>query len=260
MTDDEILLSHARDRKAQCADRGMLTHTAFLDLHQRSVLAAIEREQNADVQTFYHGGFPDAERVIAVFLPKFYGVDDLAAFFAENVGDDPLCLLRADKDAFCAPLSHRDYLGALMGLSLKRELFGDILVDEKGACLICLKQILPFLLENFRSAGRAALRVREEPISALHRVESKTEDVFVSVPSLRLDCVVAAAYRLSRGKAEAAIAAGLVYVNAVQTMKPDKKLDVGDILVLRGKGKCALFEQPGESKKGRLHLTVRRYL
>ena len=259
MTDDEILLSHARDLKKQCADRGMITHTAFLDLHQRSLLSRLERENSADVQTFYHGGFPDTERVIAVFLPKFYGVDDLAAYFAETPDNDPLCLLRAEKDAF-STLSHRDYLGALMGLGIKREQLGDILVDDGGAFLVCLKTIRPFLLEHFRSAGRATLTVRDAAPDELQKAEAKTEDVFVSVPSLRLDCVVAAAYKLSRTAAETAIQSGLVYVNAVLCDKPDKRCAIGDKLVLRGKGKCLLLEQTGQSKKGRLHLTVRRYI
>lgn len=259
MTDDEILLSHARDLKKQCADRGMITHTAFLNLHQRSLLASIERENSADVQTFYHGGCKDAERVLVVFVPKFYGVGDLVAYLAENPDDDPLCLLRAEKDVF-STLSHRDCLGALMGLGIKREQLGDILVDDGGAYLVCLKTIRPFLLEHFSSAGRATLTLRDASLDELHLTEAKTEDVFVSVPSLRLDCVVAAAYKLSRGKAEAAIQGGLAYVNAVLCDKPDKKLSVGDKLVLRGKGKCLLFSQTGESKKGRLHLTIRRYL
>ena len=259
MTDDGILLSHARDLKAQCADRGMLTHTAFLDLHQRSLLASIEREQNAEVRTFYDGGCPDAERVCAVFMPQYYGVDDLAAYFAENPDDDPLCLLRADKDAFSS-LSHRDYLGALMGLGVKREQLGDLLVDDGGAFLVCLRSIRPFLLEHFRLAGRATLTVRDAAFDELQTREAKTEDVFVSVPSLRLDCVIAAAYELSRGKAEEAIQSGLVFVNAVQTDKPDRRLSPGDVLVLRGKGKCLVLEQTGQSKKGRLHLTIRRYL
>lgn len=259
MTDDDILLSHARDRKQQCADRGMLTHTAFLDLHQRSLLASIEREQNAEVQTFCYGGCTDAERVCAVFVPKFYGIDDLAAYFAENPDDDPLCLLRAEKDAF-STLSHRDYLGALMGLGIKREQLGDILPDDGGAFLVCLRSIRPFLLEHFRSAGRATLTLRDAAISELGTRETKTEDAFVSVPSLRLDCVVAAAYKLSRAKAEQTIAAGLVFVNAVQESKTDRRLSPGDVLVLRGKGKCLLLEQTGQTKKGRLHLTIRHYL
>ena len=258
MTDDEILLSHARDLKKQCADRGMITHTAFLDLHQRSLLSRLERENSADVQTFYYGGCPEAERVCAVFVPKFYGVSDLQAYFAGNPDDDPLCLLRADKDAFSS-LSHRDYLGALMGLSVKRELFGDILPDDGGAYLVCLKSIRPFLLENFRSAGRATLTLREVSFGDLQTPTAKTKDVFVSVPSLRLDCVLAAAFHLSRAKAEQAIKAGLVFVNAVQTDKTDRRLAPGDVLVLRGKGKCRLLEETGQSKKGRLHLTLRQY-
>lgn len=259
MTDDELLLSHARDLKQRCADRGMLTHTAFLDLHQRSVLSRIEREQNADVATFYCGGYPDAERTVAVFVPRFYGIDDLDAYFMENPADHPLCLLRLEKDAFSA-LSHRDYLGALMGLSVKRETLGDILPDESGAFLVCLQSIRQYLLDNLFSAGRATLTVTEASFDALGERQQNVKDFFVSVPSLRLDCVIAAAFRLSRSKAEQAIKAGLVFVNAVQTDKTDKKLDAGDVLVLRGKGKCKLLEQTGESKKGRLHLTVRQYL
>lgn len=259
MTDDELLLSHARDLKQQCTDRGMITHTAFLDLHQRSLLARLEREQRAGVQTFYHGGYPEAERVCAVFVPQFYGITDLAAFFSENPDDDPLWLLRAEKDAFSA-LSHRDYLGALMGLGLKREGLGDLLTDDGGAFLVCLRSIRPFLLKHVRSAGRATLTVRDASFDELQKREAKTEDAFVSVPSLRLDCVLAAAFRLSRTGADQAICAGLVFVNAVQTEKPDKRLAAGDVLVLRGRGKCLLLEQTGQSKKGRLHLTVRRYL
>lgn len=259
MTEDELLLSHARDLKQRCADRGMLTHTSFLDLHQRSVLSRIEREQNADVATFYCGGYPDAERTVAVFVPRFYGIEDLDAYFIENSADNPLCLLRLEKDAF-STLSHRDYLGALMGLSVKRETLGDILPDESGAFLVCLQSIRQYLLDNLFSAGRATLTVSDASFDALGERQQSTKDFFVSVPSMRLDCIAAAAFRLSRTKAEQAIKAGLVFVNAVQTDKTDKKLDVGDVLVLRGKGKCKLLEQTGESKKGRLHLTVRQYL
>ena len=259
MTDDERLLSHARDLKQRAADRGMLTHTSFLDLNQRSVLSRIEREQNADVATFYCGGYPDAERTVAVFVPRFYGIEDLDAYFIENSADNPLCLLRLEKDAFSA-LSHRDYLGALMGLSVKRETLGDILPDESGAFLVCLQSIRQYLLDNLFSAGRATLTVTEAPFASLGARQQNARDFFVSVPSMRLDCVIAAAFRLSRSKAEQAIKAGLVFVNAVQTDKTDKKLDTGDVLVLRGKGKCKLLAQTGESKKGRLHLTVRQYL
>lgn len=259
MIDDELLLSHARDLKQRCADRGMLTHTSFLDLHQRTVLSRMEREQNADVATFYCGGYPDAERTVAVFVPRFYGIEDLDAYFKENPADNPLCLLRLEKDAFSS-LSHRDYLGALMGLSVKRETLGDILVDDKGAFLVCLQSIRQYLLDNLFSAGRATLTVTQASFDLLGARQQNVKDFFVSVPSMRLDCVVAAAFRLSRSKAEQAIKSGLVFVNAVQTDKTDKRTETGDVLVLRGKGKCKLLEQTGESKKGRLHLTIRQYL
>ena len=258
MTDDEILLSHARDLKTRCADNSMLTHTAFLDLHQRTVLKPLEKEQSRYVRTFYFGGYPDAERTIAVFLPSFYEETDLAAFFAAQPEDVPLCLLRLDKDAFHT-LSHRDYLGALMGLGIKRELLGDIVTDDGGAYVACLKTAAAFLKEHLTSVGRASVTVRDADFSALAARSDLFEERFASVASLRLDSVLAAAFSLSRTKAAEAIAAGLVFVNAVQTEKPDQKLAVGDKLVLRGKGKVLLHDVTGESKKGRTHLLLRRY-
>ena len=258
MTDDEILLAHARDLKAQCADHSMLTHTAFLDMHQRTVLKALEKEQSAFVRTFYYGGYPDAERTVAVFLPTFYDAPDVEIYFGEAPDDDPLTLLRLDKDRFHT-LSHRDYLGALMGLGVKRELLGDIVTDDAGAYVVCLKKAAVFLEEHLTSVGRASVRVNEAPLSALGERADVFEERFASVASVRLDAVLAAAFSLSRSKAVSAIESGAVFVNSVQTFKADQRLDIGDKLVLRGNGKALLYEITGESKKGRTHITLRRY-
>ncbi|MBR3552835.1 MAG: hypothetical protein IKN72_05550 [Clostridia bacterium] len=258
MTDDEILLAHARDLKTQCADRSMLTHTAFLDLHQRTVLKPLETEQRAFVSTFYYGGAPDAERTVAVFVPSFFDADNAETLFASQPEDNPLALLRLEKDRFHT-LSHRDYLGALMGLGVKRELLGDIVTDDAGAYVLCLKKAATFLKDNLTSVGRASVTVREAPLSALQQHADAFEERFASVASVRLDAVLAAAFSLSRTRAAAAIESGVVFVNSVQTMKADQKLDPGDKLVLRGRGKALLFEIKGESKKGRTHIVLRRY-
>lgn len=258
MTEDERLLAHAQDLKQQAADRSMPTHTAFLDLHQRTVLKALEKQMNRDVDTFYYGGYPDAERTVAFFLPKFYAASTADEFFASSPEDNPLTLLRVDKDRFHA-VTHRDYLGALMGLGVKRELLGDIVTDDDGAFVFCLRTAQDYLKRNLTSVGRASATVREVELSALPARDDVFEERFFSVASVRLDAVLAAAFSLSRTKAGSVIESGAVFVNSVQTLKPDQKLDEGDKLVLRGKGKALLYEIRGESKKGRTHVLIRRY-
>lgn len=259
MTEDEVLLSHASDLKTQCADESIVLSTAFLDMRQRTLLTALEKEQSEFVKTFYYGGFENAERLCAVFVPRFYGETDAFEFFSAYPEYDPITLLRLEKDRFTA-LSHRDYLGALMGLGLRRETLGDIVTDENGCRLFCLSSVKRFICENLKSAGRASITVFEEPKTAFLQTEEKTRDIFFSVPSLRLDAVVGAAFSLSRTKAAAFIEGGSVFVDGVQTLKTDKRLSVGEKIVLRGKGKALLLEQKGESKKGRLHIVIRRYL
>ena len=125
MNEKEILISHALDKKRQSADNSMITHTKFLSLDEISIVRTTDREYNEYTDTFYYGGYGDSERQIAVFVPKFYGADDIEAFLRDNEEDNPICIVRLKKDKFTT-LSHRDYLGAIMGLGLKREMVGDM--------------------------------------------------------------------------------------------------------------------------------------
>ena len=258
MTEGEILLAHARDLLQTATNDCYMTHTAFLDLHQRSVLQVLSRECGRDTRLFFYGGCPDAERTVAVFLPAFFESEDAESFFAAQPEDDPLSLLRFEKDRF-STLSHRDYLGALMGLGIKRELIGDLVVDDGGAFVVCLKTAQPFLLEHLTSAGRATLTGRKAQFRELLQREEHFSEQFASVASLRLDSMLGAAFGLSRGKAAEFIESGAVYLNSLQTFKPDARVNEGDKLVLRGKGKAVLAEVRGESKKGRIHIVINKY-
>lgn len=259
MTEDEVLFSHASDLKMQCADESVVQSTAFLDPRQRTLLLALEKSQSEYVKTFYYGGHEEAQRLCAVFVPRFYEEKDAFEFFSAYPEFDPISLLRLEKDRFTL-LSHRDYLGALMGLGLRREMLGDIVTDDGGCFLFCLSSVKRFIVENLKSAGRATIAVKEVEKSAFVQNGEQTQDVFFSVASLRLDAVCGCAFSLSRGRAQQAAQSGLVFVNGLQTLKCDKKLSAGDKIVLRGKGKAVLLEIKGESKKGRIHITIRKYL
>ncbi|MDD6011802.1 MAG: YlmH/Sll1252 family protein [Oscillospiraceae bacterium] len=258
MNEKEALISKAFDKKEYAADNSVLTYTNFLSMEERSAVKPLERELACYADTFYYGGSREAERCLAVFVPAFFGVRDIFSYFAENEEENPLCLLRLDKDRFTA-LSHRDYLGALMGLGVKREMIGDITVDEKGCYLFCMKSVAKYICEHLSKIGRGSVESRILSVSEYQESEERSEILFASVPSLRLDSFLAAAFSLSRNAAVQCISRGIVFVNSSQCMKNDLLLKPGDKVVLRGKGKRVLEEILGENKKGRIHIHYRKF-
>ena len=157
-------------------------------------------------------------------------------------------------------LSHRDYLGALTGLGVKREIAGDILVRENGADLIVLSEMADYLAANFEQAGRVTLTARKLLLSDLILPEGRREEFRDTVASLRLDNLVAAAFSISRSDAAEAIQRGLVSVNSLILQKPDAPVREGDRIVSRGKGKVLLAQVGGTTKKGRISVTLERFV
>lgn len=249
--EDKMLLAGAEDKYQQCCQQYRLTHTAFLDLRQHSLVEKLCQKLcrgNADVRCVFYGGYEDAERTLAVFLP------DYAA-----LADCPVSVIRISTAAGGKILTHRDYLGSLLALGLKREMTGDILVTDGGADLIILDEIKDFLLLNYDKAGRTALKLEAVPIGGLCIPEQKTVLVKDTVASLRLDNVIAAAFSLSRAKAAEAIRSGSVFVNSMEAEKPDMQVAEGCKLVLRGKGKAYLREVGKRTRKDRLAVVIERY-
>lgn len=249
--EDKMMLAGAEDKYQQCSRQYCMTYTNFLDLRQRSLVEGLSRELNqggSDVRCVFYGGYENAERTVAVFLPDY----------AEK-SDCELSVIRIKTPAGGRMLTHRDYLGSLIGLGLKREKIGDILTYENGADIIILDEVKDFILMNYSKAGRTTLQPEAVALSELYIPEQKTVTVKDTVASLRLDNVISSAFSMSRGKAVDAIRGGIVFINSRQSEKPDMQVNEGDKLVLRGKGKAYLRKVGGRTRKDRLYITIERY-
>ena len=244
--EDELLIAAADDKKIQSENRYILTHTGFLDMRSQSVLRGVYGSSCR-----FYGGYDDAERCIGAFVPDYCSENDLK---------EELSVLRVNIPKGSKKLTHRDYLGSILGLGLDRSVMGDILVLEDGADIVILSSIADFLLMNYSKAGRNNLSCEVLPIDALRAGDIKTTERSDSVASLRLDNMVASAFNLARGKAQDAVRSGLVFVNGVQTEKPDKDVSEGDKIVLRGSGKAVLKEIGGTTRKDRLFIKWTKYI
>ena len=242
--EDRMLLAKVWDRMQQARSRNIPAATDFLSPQQQILTRELLHLAGAaETEYVFLGGYPEAERRLALFLP-----DWLEAETAES--ESPIRCLRASFRAEQS-LSHRDFLGSLMGMGIVREKIGDILV---------LETVEPFLLQSWDSAGRVKLRVTSVPLEYLHIPQVQWEEIRDTVSSLRLDAVVSTGLRMSRGKAAELISGGRVQVNWQDCTKPDRTVAEGDTISARGYGKFQLLEAGGVTKKGRICIVVKRFI
>jgi len=243
---ERTLLARVLDKYEQYRRRDIPTATGFLSPAEQ---AAAERLLTmAGISGVWDGGYEGAERRLLRFLPDW----------AEGESA-PIACLRARFHGTEAP-SHRDCLGSLMGLGIVREKIGDILILPECCEVLAAEDILPFLLQNWVSAGRVRLTGEELPLAELRVPERRCREIRDTVMSLRLDAVAAVGFSLSRGKAAELIASGRLQLNHVDCLKGDRTVAQGDVVTARGLGKFVLSEVGGQSKKGRTVITILRYL
>lgn len=250
--EDRLLLAQVLDKLETCRERSYMTHTRFLDLRQRTLVTRLIERAGARGEAVLWGGYPDAERVCALFYPDYMTAED--ACDPENA---PFSLLRAEKSP-SDTLSHRDYLGALMGLGLDRSVVGDILVHDGGAEILVMDDMAEYIEANFFKAGRKHISLSLAPLSALIVPEVQEIVREGSVASMRLDSVTTLIFNLSRTQTQEFIEKGLVFVNHMQVLKNEYPLHPGDRITLRGHGRARIEELGGVSRKGRQFLRYTR--
>lgn len=254
MTDEGLLRARLLDKIRESTDGYCAAYTSFLDASSCVAAASLCRKERVRYELF--GGYDDAERKICFILPEY--AEGLRDCFEKD--ELPLCILRAKNKNPAKALSHRDYLGSLMALGIKRETIGDIIACGNGADVITLPQTALYLAESFTKAGNCPIETEILPISALRTPTAKIEEKRDTVASPRLDNIVSAAFDISRSAAAEAIACGIVFVNDEPSEKADRQIARGSKIVLRGKGKVVLREFRGESRKGRLIVIFDKYI
>lgn len=245
--EERMLLVRVCDRLERAREKEIPAATAFLSGREQALVRQLLP------QCAFFGGTNGVERAVAFYLPEYLTRED---YFDE---EGPIACLRASFYEENS-LSHRDILGALMGLGIRRDAVGDLCLHERHCDIFILSELARYLLDNLTSAGRQHLSCERIALSQAEKTPQKLRELRVTVSSLRLDAVLAAAFHLSRGAAAEAVSAGRTAVNSLTSCKPDRLLAEGDEISLRGRGKCRLLALGGETKKGRLALTVGIFL
>lgn len=251
--EERLLLARAMDKLDLARNRGIPAHTGFLSPQEHGAVEALVNVSGHPRHLFF-GGYEGAERAVCAFLPDWQEEDGWL-----DGPDCPVCALRASfpEDA---GLTHRDFLGSILGLGVTREKVGDLLVGEGRCDILLLREIEEFLLLHLESAGRTRLKLAPLPLDQLEPPQVQKKRIRDTVATLRLDAVAAAAFSLPRSRAAALISSGRLQLNYKECVKPDRAVAEGDVLSCRGMGKCVVTKAGGTSKKGRIMLELERYV
>ena len=228
---------------SRCAARGISWCSSFLDERQQLLAEAQLSRMGWQGYRFFGGSEASLRRLLQVFEgePPSAPIVCLDVLFPEKI-----------------PLTHRDFLGALMSLGMKRELLGDIFVQKGCAKLFVTGAGRQIVEEELTSVGKAAVAVREsqELPTACSLPE---EEIRATVASLRLDAVLSAALRKSRTAVSQLISGGQVAVSARTVVNASFQLEEGALISVRGVGKFRLTKVGGQSKKDRTFISIEKF-
>lgn len=248
--EDRLLLAKLWDKINAGMARNIPAATRFLSPREREMARYLFGEQPG---LYDFGGYEGAERKLLIFLPDYLTENFLTG------AETPCVCLRAVFYQGDSP-THRDFLGALMGSGIQRETVGDILVGKSSCDFFVTREVAPFILQNFTSAGRVHLRLEQIPLESAQIPEPEVKIFRDTLPSLRLDCVISAGFRISRSLAGQYIAAGKAAMDGLPCVKPDKIVMEGASVTVRGLGKIKLASVGGRTKKDRISVELHRYV
>lgn len=248
--EDKLLLAKLWDKINSGMARNIPASTCFLSPRELE-LARFLFGQPKGLYTF--GGYEEAERKMLIYLPDY--LDDTALWEA----DSPCVCLRGEFYQGDNP-SHRDFLGALMGAGIGRETVGDICVGEGRCDFFVTWEIAPYILQNFTSAGRTKLRLTQIPLAQAQIPQPEIREIRDTLASLRLDSVASSGFRVGRSLAVQYISGGKAAVDGLPCEKPDKLLEEGATVSIRGLGKIRLAQVGGPTKKNRISVVIHRYV
>lgn len=234
---DEIFVKKILDYQNQASHHQKMIVTPFYNPHEQSIVYKVIGQRDLKVQSY--GGFLNAENQRMIICPEFY----------EILNDDfQVVLVQVVYNRQFGKLLHKDVLGALMNLGIKREHIGDIYDGEDGLYFACSSHSLTYIQNNLKQIKRSKvhLEVINEQVEIKHQYQIKT--FFIS--SWRLDKVVSTLFHVSRQVANEAIRAGFVKVNHKEVEEVSFLCHNNDMISFKKHGRVKIIDENKKSRQG----------
>ena len=255
------LLAHVNDKTAFeelsrlldlvdiAIEQNRIRTSHFLDPYHAALAEGVLRGISG-INYLFSGGYPEAERKRLVVGPDY---------LTESQLNPEIVYLRLTGQSLNT-LSHRDYLGAILALGIKREVLGDILVLPESCQVILDQEVAKFVDIHLQRVHKIPVSVEIHQMDNIEIPAVKTKQIKATIASLRLDSVAATGFGVSRSKISKEIMGQRVRLNWKPETNTSALVSEGDLVSCRGRGRVIVKEVGNKSKKGRLHVILERIM
>jgi len=219
----------------------------FCDPAQVQLISQLASRAGCEASAYFAGGYAHAERLRCCFArPEC----------PPQAADYKLALLRVSGNFAFFKVYHRDFLGALLNLGIRREKLGDVVAEDTGAFLVVDSAVAEPIRMNLNQVGPVPVTVTEADLAALSAWLPQFKSSIVIAASPRLDAIVAAVYSISRSEATHLVESGLVKQNHLPCRSGSKEVKPGDLISARGLGRVYVREFLGHTQRNRLRVRI----
>lgn len=254
--EEKTLLSFIIDKINFVVNRNKIEYTNFLSLYQINLVETFLKKINFENYILW-GGYENAERKVLILYPEKLNGTMVEKNYNKIMGIIRIRLCETDFGKYM----HRNYLGGIVKLGIKREKIGDILVEKEGADIIILNEVMDFLIQEISMLKRfEKAEISKEKLEDINFSEVKIEETKIIVSSLRLDNFVSNLAKTSRNKALDILKSERVFINGKLETKSSKSIKEGDTITIRGKGRFVVKSFDGTTRSGRNIVSVSKFL
>ena len=245
--EERLFLEKVRGFCQLVEDRYSPYLTDFLNPREIQIVKDLANYYN--LKFFVSSTFDNEEYERVILAPDYYELDEddfeikrLEIFYARQFNK----------------LIHSQILGALINqLSLERQVFGDVILDEKGRVQFNIaSHLASYAIMTVTKIGKGSVTLREVSKDDCISNQEKYSQSFVLLSSMRFDNVLVTVLKISRSNALKLIASGKVKLNYRQIEKADQTVSIGDMISVLGFGRFRLAQQEGISKSGKAKVVI----
>ena len=249
--DEKIAISNILDKAIKFEKINSPYCSNFFNLSEMSTIKKILDYLKINYTVFSPNKYVEKKNI--AFIPDYFS--DNEKIFLEHIS----CIKIIPKSK--GKLIHKDYMGAIYSLGIKREFIGDIIVKEDFAYFFCMKSVEEFFLINLLTIGKYEVDLElvdlfsdEVKLLSVNMLEK-----VCIIPSLRVDALLSEVYNLSRSETKAKIVKGDLFINDKNIFYPNTIISLDDIVSFKKCGKMRIGEVLRNTKSGNIVINVFKY-
>ena len=157
-------------------------------------------------------------------------------------------------------LRHQDIMGSILSLNIKKEMLGDIIVDDNNYYFYILESINNYISNYFTKVKNINISLEELPLDYLKDYKRKYKEIIVNVKSNRVDLIISKLTGLSRRVVKDMINNKEIILNYQILTNNSYQFRENDIFSIRGYSKYKYIEIINKTKKNNYLVKCLKYI